>query len=349
MKTIVALLLLSSVSFGQSIVTSGGRSSIVMSGRTPIVEEKPSTDLKLENEFLKSTIEELQKKKEEKPKERVVPTEKRREWYLVSEPWCSHCPAAKATFLAKGWPEKNVLTIAECERRFGFRPSHVPFEFGEPAHTIKNTTSSSTGDTFNAFRSRSRLPVVNTQWGRIDLETYQRNCNCSMCQGIRALQQQYRAGQYQPIKYTPDLPPGQQPTPDDVVKETVRLLNLTSFDIHADLGCGHDARICIEAVKQSGCRSIGVEIDPVAAANAKRAVEKEGLSDSIKIICGDALDFSPASYGVTAITAYLFPDLLEKLRPKFQQVEVAATPYHKVPGLDMTQYGDVWLYKSGLF
>lgn len=42
-----------------------------------------------------------------------------RQWYLVSESWCQNCPAAKKTFLSKGWPEANILTLAECERRFG--------------------------------------------------------------------------------------------------------------------------------------------------------------------------------------------------------------------------------------
>ena len=55
-----------------------------------------------------------------------------RQFYLVSESWCSHCPARKRIFLGKGWPESNVLTIAQCERRFGFRPPFVPYEFGEP-------------------------------------------------------------------------------------------------------------------------------------------------------------------------------------------------------------------------
>ena len=65
------------------------------------------------------------------------PVAKRREWYLVSEPWCGSCPAAKARFLSLGWPQKNILTIAQCEARFGFRPDHVPFEFGEPEATCK--------------------------------------------------------------------------------------------------------------------------------------------------------------------------------------------------------------------
>ncbi len=63
-----------------------------------------------------------------------------RQWYLVSEPsWCRHCPAAHDLFISKGWPESNVLTLDECEARFGFRPDHVPFEFGEPEKRPKGT------------------------------------------------------------------------------------------------------------------------------------------------------------------------------------------------------------------
>lgn len=63
----------------------------------------------------------------------VVPV--RRQRYLVSEPWCGHCPAAKKRFLGIGWPDSNVITIDECERRFGFRPKSIPYEFDEPVQS----------------------------------------------------------------------------------------------------------------------------------------------------------------------------------------------------------------------
>lgn len=199
----------------------------------------------------------------------------------------------------------------------------------------------------------SRLPVVNTQWGTIDLETYNRNCNCSMCRGIRALQQQYRAaGQYRTMSYEPDLPPEQQPTPQDIVEEMVSLMQLTKDDVLADLGCGHDARILIHAVKATGCRGVGIEIDPVAAESARRSVSDAGLSGLISInpeqngnSCSDALEFVPERHGVTAITAYLYPELLNKLAPKMQSVRVSASPYHQAfPG--MVQHGDVWIWRK---
>lgn len=62
-----------------------------------------------------------------------------REWYLVSETYCVHCPAAKAAFLAKGWPKQNILTIAECKAKFGITAPHVPYEFQEPEKSIAVT------------------------------------------------------------------------------------------------------------------------------------------------------------------------------------------------------------------
>lgn len=67
-----------------------------------------------------------------KPTGRYAVQKTTRQWYLVSESWCSNCPAAKAKFRAKGWSESNVLTIEECRARFGFTVPHVPYEFPEP-------------------------------------------------------------------------------------------------------------------------------------------------------------------------------------------------------------------------
>ena len=190
-----------------------------------------------------------------------------------------------------------------------------------------------------------RLPVVDTQWGRIDLETYNRNCNCSMCVGIRALQQQYRQQATILAPPTSAVSPVQEPTPDDTIDDMLALMRLTSDDVLCDLGCG-DARILIAAVELYGCTGIGVEIDPKAADVARQRVVEAGLATEIRIITGDALDFDPKKYNVTAMTAYLYPELLAKLADKFKSVRVGASPYHEIPGLGMTQHGNVWIYRS---
>ena len=191
------------------------------------------------------------------------------------------------------------------------------------------------GQKIGSVSVQQRLPVVETKWGTIDLETYKRNCDCPMCQGIRALQQQYRQ-----TSFTRPVSAAQEPTPDDVLRQVIDLLNLSPSDKLADFGCG-DGRILIAAVDRYGCTAIGVEIDPVKADEARSNVQAAGLSDQITIITDDAARFWPSEHGVTAAVAYLYPDLLEKLRPNFQQVRMLVTPFHQVPGLDMERCGDV--------
>jgi len=189
--------------------------------------------------------------------------------------------------------------------------------------------------------------VVRTQWGTIDLETYNRNCNCSMCRGIRALQQQYRS--YQPTSFVPEnpenLPAEQQPTPDLVIDDMLSLMGLTSSDTLADIGCG-DGRILIAAARRYGCRGIGIEIDETQAQRARQAVSSAGLAGQIQILTGDARDFVPKDHGVTAITVYLYPELLAQLAPQLKSARVVASPFHEVPGLSMSRRGDVWITTS---
>lgn len=263
------------------------------------------------------------------------------ERFLVSESWCIHCPAAKARFLSAGGRPENVITIEEARNRFGMQVRSVPFEF---------ETS-----TVAASPVRQRLPVVQTQWGTIDLETYNRNCNCPMCQGIRQMQaayrQQYASAPIVPEKKPPpSMPkevavkedPGQLPTPMPVVHALVNELQLSSEDLLADLGCG-DGRILITAVKRTGCRAIGVEIDPRKADEARAAVNAAGLSSRIEIVTGDARAFDLSANKVTAVAAYLYPELLAELAESLKTVPVVVTPYHRVPGLEMTRQGDLWI------
>lgn len=191
-------------------------------------------------------------------------------------------------------------------------------------------------------------PIRYIQWpgyGTIDLETYSKNCNCPMCVSIRAMQQDYwrdlKAYQAAMTASSVSLPADKQGCPQATVEAMLDAMQLTTADTLADWGCG-DGRILIAAAKR-GIRGIGVEIDPSRAAVAVQAVKAAGVSDLVTIETGDALDFDATR--VTAVTAYLYPPLLAKLAPKMMQVRIAASPYHQVPGLDMRQIGDVWIYE----
>jgi len=177
-------------------------------------------------------------------------------------------------------------------------------------------------------------------WGTIDLETYGHGCNCSMCRTIRGMQQNYRNQQ----RYQSDLTDDQQPCPQELVDSMLDAMDLKPTDVIADLGCG-DGRILISAAKR-GVRGIGVELDRARAEQAIKLVDAAGLSHMIQIILGDARQFDMSK--ATAITAYLYPPLLEELAPRMQGARVVASPYHEIPGLkmDKTRHGDVWLYHS---
>jgi hypothetical protein len=178
-------------------------------------------------------------------------------------------------------------------------------------------------------------------WGQIDLATYNRNCNCGMCQSIRAQQQEYRRQLESFQQPTSQVTPDQEGTPHALVETILDQMQLRDSDVLGELGCG-DGRILIAAARR-GIKGIGVELDPARARTARLNVKSAGLDHLVTIETGDALDFDLSR--VTAVTAYLYPPLLAKLSPKLKSVRVVASPYHEVPGLSMTRIGDVWISK----
>lgn len=171
--------------------------------------------------------------------------------------------------------------------------------------------------------------------------------NCKMCNSIQQQLDQQRSQRVvsQPRivrreviqsvskpEQKPALPPAQQPTPPESINHALKLLQLSHDDVLADFGCG-DARVLIQAANQYGCRGVGIEIDPERAAVARKAVRKEGLESRILIITGNALLFDPDAHHVTAGYAYLYPELLAKLKPKFERLPRVASPIHAIPGM----------------
>jgi protein-L-isoaspartate O-methyltransferase len=345
-KMIPALILLTCgpcAVHGQSIVVSGGHGSIVVSGQRS-EPQKPMLVFAEEKPVQKATEPKPQPKLVEQPQPAVV-RQVRQERYLISEIWCRYCPAAKAQFLRSGGKPENVITIAQA-RQMGYQnpkwTGGVPHEF--TLETIVEVPVEAAKPTISPTVTQAAMPARYVMYGNqlIDLETYT-GCssrNCGMCRTLRAQQAAYRAAIQQQSAI--DLPDHQQPTPHGVVNQIVNELQLSSSDVLADFGCG-DGRILIAAVKQYGCRAIGVEIDPVRANEARRQVAQAGLTNSITIMTADALRFWPADHGVTAAVAYLYPDLLEKLRPQLEQVRVLVTPFHEVPGMNMERRGDVFV------
>lgn len=134
---------------------------------------------------------------------------------------------------------------------------------------------------------------------------------------------------------------GQAPTPHAEVQRVLRLLNPQPNETFVDYGCG-DGRWLIEAARTYRCRAVGIEIDPDQAARARQAVEAAGLSDRVQIIPGDVLTANvEAQVGV----AYLYPDVLTKLKPKLLKLNRFASYQHQVEGVSMTRSGDAWIWQ----
>jgi len=103
------------------------------------------------------------------------------------------------------------------------------------------------------------------------------------------------------------------PTPQEVVEDMLRLVNVKKGDVLYDLGSG-DGRIPITAAKLYGVRAVGIDIDPQRIAEAQENAKKAGVTHLVEFRQADLFmsDFREA----TVITLYLLPELNVKLRPR---------------------------------
>jgi len=103
------------------------------------------------------------------------------------------------------------------------------------------------------------------------------------------------------------------PTPQEVVEDMLRLVDVKKGDVLYDLGSG-DGRIAITAAKLYGIRAVGIDIDPQRIAEAQENARKAGVTNLVEFRQADLFmsDFREA----TVITLYLLPELNVKLRPR---------------------------------
>jgi SAM-dependent methyltransferase len=109
-------------------------------------------------------------------------------------------------------------------------------------------------------------------------------------------------------------------TPPDVVDRMLGLASVTSDDVVYDLGCG-DGRIVIAAAQRFGARGVGVDIDPVRIAEARRNAARAQVEHLVTFRLEDVLntDVSEATvvtlYLLSAQNVALRPTLTRQLRP----------------------------------
>lgn len=103
------------------------------------------------------------------------------------------------------------------------------------------------------------------------------------------------------------------PTPEGVVAEMLRVAKVTEKDLLVDLGSG-DGRILIAAAK-TGARALGYEIDRQLVDYSRDKVKQAQLE---KLVTIEEQDFFQADLkDVTVVAAFLYPAVLEKLKPQF--------------------------------
>ena len=103
------------------------------------------------------------------------------------------------------------------------------------------------------------------------------------------------------------------PTPQDVVEDMLRLVDVKKGDVLYDLGCG-DGRIPVTAARKYGIRAVGIDIDPERIRESQENARKAGVTKRVDFRREDLFkaDFREA----TVVTLYLLPDLNVKLMPR---------------------------------
>lgn len=359
-----------------SIVISSGNGSIVISGRKPAEAKNPVSVVPIQEEKpVEKTSSAAPRTQQHVIPPAVVEVPSRRYLAMFTASYCGPCQNWKATVYpqlrAAGYHVHFVeMTDPNNAATYGAQVGSFPtfvacdWDTGQwvsdkkigaiDLNTAKWMLDSSVGLSGQKAVTKPSTVVKPANvsppsrfidwpgWGTIDLETYSRNCNCSMCVQIRQMQQEYRQQMEAFRNSQTSVSPDQEGTPHDLVEDLLDQMQLRDDDILGDFGCG-DGRILLAAARR-GIQGIGIEIDPERAAVARRNVEAAGLGHLVTIETGDALEFDAGR--ITVATTYLYPPLLAKLAPRLVGLRVVGSPYHEIPGLPCVQSGDIWIYRG---
>lgn len=107
-------------------------------------------------------------------------------------------------------------------------------------------------------------------------------------------------------------------TPMNVVDAMLQLGGVGSGDFLIDLGSG-DGRIPIRAATRFGTRGTGVDIEDHLVRMARTDAQKQGVQDRVTFEVRDLFDTDLSR--ATVVTAYLYPAVNQRLRPRlFEQL-----------------------------
>ena len=105
------------------------------------------------------------------------------------------------------------------------------------------------------------------------------------------------------------------PSEDAVIAKMFELAKVTKDDVLFDLGCG-DGRILIEAAKKFGCKTVGVEFNPIRFEEAKERLRRSDVDPKlVDLRLGDAFAV-PDIERATVVTLYVLPEFMAKVEQK---------------------------------
>ena len=110
---------------------------------------------------------------------------------------------------------------------------------------------------------------------------------------------------------TPDVP--FEPSSAAAIAAMIELAQPGPADTVYDLGCG-DGRVVIEAVRRSGARGVGVDLDPKLIRRATENATRAGLSQRVAFRTEDL--FATDLHEATVVMLFLWPEINLRLLPK---------------------------------
>lgn len=111
------------------------------------------------------------------------------------------------------------------------------------------------------------------------------------------------------------------PSSDETIEMLLEMTEITSDDTVVDLGCG-DARVLIHLCQATGCRGIGVEIDPELIAQAQERIAAVSPLRIDIIECSIFDDSIPRLLHeeATLVWLYQLPEVCTRLLPIFSSL-----------------------------
>ena len=106
------------------------------------------------------------------------------------------------------------------------------------------------------------------------------------------------------------------PTPPSHVNGFFQLVNVSSYDVVYDLGCG-DGRLLFAALEKGAGRAVGVELDPEPLKAAREEAKKREVEQKITFIQDDIMNVNLSS--ATIVFAYLCSAAALALKDKFEK------------------------------